>query len=83
MIKKFTLALGLSFALLFIPRKTFAQEIQVCTQVYGGGVVCGVQAPEHVPVDTAVGGFEPALVGGLSILTSGGLFYISRKLRGK
>jgi hypothetical protein len=62
------------FALAVLLGKTnnvFAQE-QVCTTVYGGGVVCGVKAPEHKPVNTGIEDypllFASALIGAGFIL---------------
>lgn len=42
----------------------FAQET-VCTTVYGGGVVCGVQAPEHKPVETGIEDYPLLFASGL------------------
>ncbi len=54
-----------------------AQET-VCTTVYGGGVVCGVQAPEHKPVETGIEDYPLLVVAGL--LGTGFLFYrLSKK----
>jgi len=84
MIKKILFSSILFSAILFLPKETFAQEVQVCTQLYGGGVVCGAQAPVvHAPVKTAIGGIEPSVIGGAFMLTSGTFLYISRRLRGK
>lgn len=55
----------------------FAQET-VCTTVYGGGVVCGVQAPEHKPVETGIEDYPLLVAAGL--LGTGFLFYrLSKK----
>lgn len=55
----------------------FAQET-VCTTVYGGGVVCGVKAPEHKPVETGIEDY-PLLVA--SVLLGAGfvLYRLSKK----
>ncbi len=55
----------------------FAQET-VCTTVYGGGVVCGVKAPEHKPVETGIEDYPLLVAAGL--LGTGFLFYrLSKK----
>lgn len=62
---------------LILPGKVFAEEVQIiCPQPYGGGVVCGV----HTPVNTGIGD-NLAVIGGILILASGSLFYLSKKLR--
>lgn len=66
-------------AALFMPATSFAQEN--CVQVYGGGVVCGEEAPEHEPVDTDLGDINFTVVGGALLLASGTFFYLSRKIK--
>lgn len=50
----------------------------VCVQVYGGGVVCGAQAPEHKPVPAGISD-NIVIFGSLFLLTSFGLFMLSRR----
>lgn len=76
--KFFASILVLTAVLLINPRILLAQE-QICTQVYGGGVVCGAKT-EHKPVDTGIGENLVAFGAGL-ILVSGVLFYFSKKAR--
>ena len=60
-----------------LPGKVSAEE-QVCTQVYGGGVVCGV-ATEHEPVDTA--GINLGVLGAGLLVASKGLSVLSKKIK--
>ena len=63
-----TLYLVLSFE----PAK--AQETTICTQSYGGGVVCGV----HTPVETGIADSLPLIASGF--LGAGGILaYLSNK----
>ncbi len=64
---------------LLAPALASAQE-QTCTQVYGGGVVCGAATPEHKPVPTGIGD-NLALMGGGFILASGVLLFLSKKAK--
>jgi hypothetical protein len=66
-------------AALFVPAEAFAEEN--CVQVYGGGVVCGEEAPEHEPVDTDLGDINFTVVGGTLLLASGTFFYLSKKIK--
>jgi hypothetical protein len=66
-------------AALFVPATSYAQEN--CVQVYGGGVVCGEEAPEHEPVDTDLGDINFTVVGGALLLASGTFLYLSRKIK--
>ena len=59
---------------LLMPASIRAQE-QVCTQVYGGGVVCGVK---HEVVETGLGE-NLALVGALSLVASGVLLFLAKR----
>ena len=52
-------------------------EDQVCVSVYGGGVVCGAQAP-HQPVNAGIAE-NIALLGAGSVMISGVLFFLSKK----
>lgn len=62
-------------AFLVSPKQALAQT-QVCTQAYGGGVICGV----HTPVETGLAE-NLGKVGIGAILTSGVFFYISKKIK--
>jgi hypothetical protein len=77
--KKLIATFLILFAALFVPTTAFAEEN--CVQVYGGGVVCGEEAPEHEPVDTALGDINFAVVGGALLIASGTFFYLSRKVK--
>lgn len=77
--KIFIATLAVLFAALFVPATSYAEEN--CVQVYGGGVVCGEEAPEHEPVDTDLGDINFAVVGGAFFVASGTLFYLSRKIK--
>lgn len=57
-------------------------EEQVCSQVYGGGVVCGAKT-EHKPVDTALGDINPILLGSVFILTSGAILLASKRINSR
>lgn len=60
---------------LALPRVTKAQgEVTVCTQYYGGGVVCGV----HTPIETGIADSLPLIASGF--LGAGGILaYFSHK----
>jgi hypothetical protein len=76
--RKVIVALVLLAAGLLSPAFSYAQttlEPGVCTSVYGGGVICGAK---HEVVETGLGE-NLALVGGLSILTSGVLLYFAKR----
>lgn len=62
-------------AFLSLPRVAQAQgEVTVCTQYYGGGVVCGV----HTPVETGIADSLPLIASGF--LGAGGILaYFSHK----
>ena len=62
-------------AFLALPKAVFAEDTTtVCTQYYGGGVVCGV----HTPVNTGIADNIPLIASGF--LGAGGILaYISRK----
>lgn len=62
-------------AFLALPKAVSAEgEVTVCTQYYGGGVVCGV----HTPVDTAIVDNVPLIASGF-LGASGVLAYLSKK----
>jgi hypothetical protein len=59
------------------PSAVLADE--VCTTVYGGGVVCGAKAPEHKPVETGIEDYPLYLA--LGLLGSGFILYrLSKKI---
>lgn len=64
-------------AVIAFPKAAFAEgETTVCTQSYGGGVVCGV----HTPVNTGIADNIPLIASGF--LGAGGvLAYFSRKFK--
>lgn len=62
-------------AFIAFPKAAFAEgETTVCTQSYGGGVVCGV----HTPVDTGIADNIP-LIASSFLGASGVLAYFSKK----
>ncbi|MFC1625721.1 hypothetical protein ACFL1Q_01635 [Patescibacteria group bacterium] len=71
--------LVLSLGLLF-PKASYAQTVETCVQTtqYGGGVtvVCGV----HTPTETGLAE-NLIVIGGVSILTSGILHFLSRRIK--
>lgn len=72
--KKVTFVLT-TLALLATPAFAFAED-QVCTQVYGGGVVCGV----HTVVETGLGE-NLAIAGFILIASSLLLHFFAKKLQ--
>ncbi len=80
MSRKFLISLTLAVFMIFLaPAVSSAQEA-TCVQVYGGGVVCGAQAPEHKPVETGLAD-NLGIIGLGFVLTSGALLFISRKVK--
>ena len=77
MIKKILISLIFVAGVLLTPGNVFADN---CVTVYGGGVVCGVEAPEHKPVETALVD-DPALVGTILLGSASALYLVSKKLR--
>lgn len=77
MFKKFVISL-ITIVVFLFPKASFAQEN--CVQVYGGGVVCGAEAPEHKPVPAGLAD-NPLTIGLGLLLASGALLYVSRKIR--
>lgn len=66
-----------TLAFLAFPKAILAEgEKTVCTQYYGGGVVCGV----HTPVDTALGGVNLYIYALAFLSASSILYLISRSL---
>lgn len=62
-------------AFIAFPKAAFAEgETTVCTQSYGGGVVCGV----HTPVNTGIADNIP-LVASLALGSSGVFFFFSKR----
>lgn len=76
--KKLIPVLIILFAVFSMPKGVVAQDNEVCTEVYGGGVVCG--AKTHTPVETGLAD-NPAYLGGAFILASGALYLLSRKIK--
>lgn len=74
LMKKLIISL-VTLAFVALPGRVLAEgEETVCTQSYGGGVVCGV----HVPVETGVSDSIP-LIGSLILGSSGIFFYFSKR----
>ena len=72
--KKLILAI-LLLTSFFVVKPVLADD-QICTQVYGGGVVCGA----HTPVNTGVAD-NLGLAGVGLTLSSGALFFLSKKFK--
>ena len=63
------------FAFLALPKAASAEgEVTVCTQYYGGGVVCGV----HTPVETGIADNLPLIASGF-LGAGGALALFARK----
>lgn len=77
MVKKSVLTVTILIAVLLSAQKVHAQEN--CVQVYGGGVVCGVQAPEHEPIEADLGDINPVILGSGLLSASAILFYIFKR----
>lgn len=76
--KRLIVILVVLAAILGGSRSVLAQE-QVCTTVYGGGVVCGAKAPEHKPVETGIEDYP--LLFALGLLGTGVILYrLSKKI---
>ena len=58
MLKKILVTIAVLVSFLLV-KPAFAEDDQICTQVYGGGVVCGAS---HEVVDTAIS-VHPAVLG--------------------
>jgi len=76
MLKKIIISVAV-LASFFVVKPTFAEDEQICTQVYGGGVVCGAS---HEVVDTAIS-IHPAVVGAGLLGLSRVFSYFSKKLK--
>ena len=75
--KKLIISLSVIAVTFLVPASVLAQEDETCVTVYGGGVVCG--AKTHEPVDTALGDINPGILGGALLLTSYGLYRLSKR----
>jgi len=65
----------IALAFVAFPKAVSAEDqVTVCTQSYGGGVVCGV----HTPVATGIADNIP-LIGSMILGSSGIFFYLSKK----
>ena len=73
LMKKLMVSL-LVLAFFVLPGKALAEEQTICTQTYGGGVVCGV----HTPVETGIADSIPLIASGF-LGASGVLAYFSNK----
>jgi len=76
MFKK-TLVLIAALVSFMLVKPAFAEDEQICTQVYGGGVVCGAS---HEVVDTAVS-IHPAVLGAGLLGLSRVFNRLSKKLK--
>jgi LPXTG-motif cell wall-anchored protein len=76
--KKLIPALILLLAATFAPKGVIANEVEHCTEVYGGGVVCG--AKTHTPVNTGIAD-NPAYIAGAFLIASGVLYFLSKKIK--
>jgi len=75
MFKKLLISLAIYGVALFSPRFSLAQE-QVCTSVYGGGVVCGAK---HEVIETDLGDVNPLVLGAGLLLASLLTYKLSKK----
>jgi hypothetical protein len=76
--KKLVVALILITLFLVFPSSVKAED-QVCTEVYGGGVVCGAK---HEAVDTGIEDIlNPTVLGFASLGASGLLLVLSKKIK--
>ena len=71
----FTLVLALA---LVVAGPVYAEEVQVCTTYYGGGVVCGAK---HEVLDTDFGDVNTLTIGAGLLASSFILFKFSRKFK--
>ena len=78
--KKLALIATLISLFLFSVSNVYAED-QVCTQVYGGGVVCGAK---HEAVDTGIeNALNPTVLGILSLGASGILLVLSKRIKAR
>lgn len=75
--KKLVFSLVLALTLV-VAGPVYAEEVQVCTTYYGGGVVCGAK---HEVVDTDLGDVNTYVIGAGLLLASFGLYRLSRKFK--
>jgi LPXTG-motif cell wall-anchored protein len=62
-------------AFITLPSAVSAEDtVTVCTQYYGGGVVCGA----HTPVNTGIADNIP-LIGSMLLGSSGVFFFLSKR----
>ena len=78
MFKKLLVITALTVAALTVTPSVYAED-NTCVQVYGGGVVCGAQAP-HQPVNAGIAD-NIALIGASLVAVSGVLLFLSKKAR--
>ena len=71
----FSLILALTLA---VAGPVYAEEVQVCTTYYGGGVVCGAK---HEAIDTDLGDVNTFVLGAGLLISSFVLFKLSRKFK--
>jgi len=77
MLKKILVSVAVLVSFVAI-KPAFAEDEQICTQVYGGGVVCGAS---HEVVDTAIS-VHPAVLGAGLLGLSRVFAHLSKKLKG-
>lgn len=77
MLKTILISLIISLSALVLPGAVAAQEN--CVTVYGEGVVCGAEAPEHKPVEAGIEDL-PKIAGAFFLLASGVSFYLSKRV---
>jgi len=75
--KKLVFSLVLALTLV-VAGPVYAEEVQVCTTYYGGGVVCGAK---HEVVDTDLGDVNTYVIGAGLLAASFVLFKLSRKFK--
>jgi hypothetical protein len=80
MSKKFLASAIVAGSLIILAPAIASAQEQTCTQVYGGGVVCGAAVPEHKPLPTGIGE-NLAIIGGGFVLASGLLLFLSKKAK--
>ncbi len=80
--KKLALIAAILVGILTVPGAVMAEE-QVCSQVYGGGVVCGAKTEPHKPVNTALGDINPIVLGSIFIMTSGAILLASKRINSR
>jgi len=71
----FSLVLALTLA---AAGPVYAEEVQVCTTYYGGGVVCGAK---HEVIDTDLGDINTFVIGAGFLASSFVLVKLSKKFK--